>query len=108
MKKLVAILFVIFAISQVFAQSSEVFTTLEGAIHGYDPVAYFREGKPVKGTERNFLHVGMELNGRSQAGNISRYLKQTPENMHRNMAGTVPTEHQKVIRRPLDPMLLQL
>lgn len=31
------------------AQKSPVFSTEEGAIHGYDPVAYFEEGKPVKG-----------------------------------------------------------
>lgn len=49
MKKLVTILFVIFAFHPTFAQSSEVFTTDEGAIHGYDPVAYFTEGRPLKG-----------------------------------------------------------
>lgn len=32
-----------------WAQSGEVFTTEEGAIRGYDPVAYFKEGMPVKG-----------------------------------------------------------
>jgi YHS domain-containing protein len=32
----------VFAQSEVFSESSE-------AIHGYDPVAYFKEGKPVKG-----------------------------------------------------------
>ena len=31
------------------AQKSEVFVTGDGAIHGYDPVAYFNEHKPVKG-----------------------------------------------------------
>lgn len=30
-------------------QSGEVFTTNDGAIGGYDPVAYFQESKPVKG-----------------------------------------------------------
>jgi YHS domain-containing protein len=34
-----------------FAQKpiEPVFTTADGAIRGYDPVAYFTEGKPVKG-----------------------------------------------------------
>jgi YHS domain-containing protein len=32
-----------------FAQSGEVFTTDNGAINGYDPVAYFKENKPVIG-----------------------------------------------------------
>jgi YHS domain-containing protein len=31
------------------AQKNEVFSTAEGAIRGYDPVAYFTENKPVKG-----------------------------------------------------------
>lgn len=39
----------ILATMSVFAQKSEVFNPKEGAIHGYDPVAYFKEGKPVKG-----------------------------------------------------------
>ena len=28
---------------------TEIFTTTEGAIKGYDPVAYFKVSKPVKG-----------------------------------------------------------
>lgn len=35
-----------------FAQKTAVFTPAEGAIHGYDPVAYFRESKPVKGNKQ--------------------------------------------------------
>jgi YHS domain-containing protein len=34
------------------AQSTEVYSTQEGAIRGYDPVAYFTENKPVKGQEQ--------------------------------------------------------
>lgn len=33
-----------------FAQTAEVFQTSDGAIRGYDPVAYFKEGKAVKGS----------------------------------------------------------
>ncbi len=33
----------------VSAQKSAIFTTSEGAIRGYDAVAFFKEGKPVKG-----------------------------------------------------------
>ncbi|MES2730126.1 MAG: YHS domain-containing (seleno)protein [Bacteroidota bacterium] len=33
----------------IFAQKALVFTNAEGAIHGYDPVAYFKEGKALKG-----------------------------------------------------------
>lgn len=32
-----------------FGQKPEVFSTDEGAINGYDPVAYFLQQKPVKG-----------------------------------------------------------
>jgi len=49
MKNLITILFVILTLPQAFSQSPEVFTTDEGAIHGYDPVAYFKGGKPLKG-----------------------------------------------------------
>jgi len=33
----------------VSAQASEVFATEDGAIRGYDPVAYFTDSKPIKG-----------------------------------------------------------
>jgi len=49
MKKLLTALFAFVALAQVLAQSSEVFVTDEGAIQGYDAVAYFKEGKPLKG-----------------------------------------------------------
>lgn len=53
MKKLVFILFLLFAISS-FSQNEAKRAThfnLENkiAIQGYDPVAYFKQGKPVKG-----------------------------------------------------------
>ncbi|QGX99227.1 YHS domain-containing protein [Roseovarius faecimaris] len=34
-----------------FAAQPEVFTTESVAINGYDPVAYFTQGKPVKGND---------------------------------------------------------
>lgn len=37
------------------AQKSEVFSTSDGAIHGYDPVAYFNEHKPMKGDKKYSL-----------------------------------------------------
>ncbi len=61
MKTLLTILIASVAYSGIFAQSSEIFTTDEGAIRGYDPVAYFISGKPMKGkkefsTEWNGAH----------------------------------------------------
>ena len=35
---------------QLNAQKSAVFVSEGSAIHGYDPVAYFKEGKAVKGS----------------------------------------------------------
>ena len=40
-------------------QTSEVFSTAEGAIGGYDPVAYFLQQKPVKG-EANIYYEWKE------------------------------------------------
>jgi len=41
------------------AQNSEVFTTTDGAIQGYDAVAYFTVGKAVKGSkEFTFTYAG--------------------------------------------------
>jgi YHS domain-containing protein len=48
MKKLLT---VVMAVSWILtiAQQPKIFTTQNGAIQGYDPVAYFKEHKPVKG-----------------------------------------------------------
>ena len=37
------------------AQKAEIYTSWGSAIRGYDPVAYFTEGKPVKGSSQ-FTH----------------------------------------------------
>jgi YHS domain-containing protein len=49
MKKLTAFIFFVVLVSPAFAQEREVFATEEGAIRGYDPVAYFKDGEPIKG-----------------------------------------------------------
>ena len=38
-----------------FAQKPPVYSDASGAIRGYDPVAYFTEGRPVKGSKQ-FTH----------------------------------------------------
>jgi len=48
MKPLISII-LFFSFSQLLAQKPEVFTTEAGAIQGYDPVAFFKEHKPVLG-----------------------------------------------------------
>jgi YHS domain-containing protein len=49
MKKLTVLWLLVAVQTAVFAQKSPVFSTTEGAIKGYDPVAYFTQKKPVKG-----------------------------------------------------------
>lgn len=34
-----------------FGQQPKIYSTIEGAIQGYDPVAYFKASKPIKGTK---------------------------------------------------------
>jgi YHS domain-containing protein len=53
MKNIQSIILLLFSIAPlvVFAQNGEVYTTKEGAIDGYDPVAFFKEQKPMKGNK---------------------------------------------------------
>ena len=37
------------------AQKAEIFADRAGAIRGYDPVAYFTQNTPVKGSESFYL-----------------------------------------------------
>jgi YHS domain-containing protein len=56
MKQVIISMSLLFFISlAASAQKSEVFSTSDGAIHGYDPVAYFKENKPVKGDKKYSL-----------------------------------------------------
>ena len=53
MKKMILALGIILLTSlSLFAQKSETFVQSGKAIRGYDPVAYFTVGKPVKGNEK--------------------------------------------------------
>lgn len=62
----------------VFAQSGEVYTTKDGAIDGYDPVAFFKEQKPMKGKKE----LVYDWNGAkwyfSSQGNLNEF-KANPE-----------------------------
>jgi YHS domain-containing protein len=53
------------------AASPEVFSTNQIAISGYDPIAYFLDGRPVEGTDNHML---------KWRGAIWRFA--SPENMH--------------------------
>lgn len=48
MKHFLLLSFTVFVLTA-SAQEKPIFATKAGAIKGYDPVAYFKEGKPVKG-----------------------------------------------------------
>ena len=51
-KRILLTAFVVVSTVSLFAQKAEVFNPSNEAIRGYDPVAYFTEGKPVKGNEK--------------------------------------------------------
>src|SRR5215510_6742142 len=59
---------IVFASSSVFAQQDEIYVNDGAAINGYDVVAYFKDGKPAKGTPKfsvsykgaNWLFANME------------------------------------------------
>lgn len=51
-----ASLLVVFSLSgAALAQQAPVYSDASGAIRGYDPVAYFTQGRPVKGS-KDFTH----------------------------------------------------
>lgn len=50
-KYFIPILFIAVACGKKNSEVSEVFVTTEGAINGYDPVSYFKDGKPAKGDQ---------------------------------------------------------
>jgi YHS domain-containing protein len=54
-RAIVSMSFLLFISLASLAQKSEIFNTSDGAIHGYDPVAYFNDHKPVKGDKKYSL-----------------------------------------------------
>jgi YHS domain-containing protein len=50
-RSIIIIALVVFSIVQAKAQKSEIFVSGGKAIKGYDPVAFFKESKPVKGAD---------------------------------------------------------
>ncbi len=62
MKRILFGLGLIFSTS-LFAQQDEIYVKDNAAINGYDAVAYFKEGKPVKGTaEFSVSYKGVNWN----------------------------------------------
>ena len=61
MKKFNVILLLLVLTGVAWSQQSPVFVTDNGAIHGYDPVAFFKEQQPVLGSKQ----ISVEWNGAS-------------------------------------------
>lgn len=55
------------------AQTPEVYATEEGAIQGYDAVAYFTENKPVKGLKNFTFHYQQQDWYFSSAENLEKF-----------------------------------
>ncbi|MEQ1584744.1 MAG: YHS domain-containing protein, partial [Cyclobacteriaceae bacterium] len=63
---------------QAHSQTSEVFTTNDGAIQGYDAVAYFTESKAVRGSKSFTFNYAGEVWYFASAENLKTF-KTTPE-----------------------------
>jgi YHS domain-containing protein len=55
MARIASLLFALVFAGAALAQKAPVYSDSSGAIRGYDPVAYFTEGRPVRGS-REFTH----------------------------------------------------
>ena len=67
-----------------FAQKSEVFTTADGAIKGFDPVAFFKDSKPVKGQKEISLKWN-EATWHFASQETKKHFLKTLKNMHHSM-----------------------
>lgn len=88
MKTLLSILvFLAFTITAL--AQSEVFGTKEGAINGYDPVAYFTKSKPIAGKKEISLMWKEQMWYFSSTENRDA-LKQILKNMNLSLEAIVP------------------
>ena len=105
MKKIALVLGISFLAGlSVMAQKSATFVHGDKAIRGYDPVAYFTESKPVKGSEKLRYNWNNTNRYFSTQQNLDMFLKQTRRNMRRSTAATVPTVCPMAIKHRLMPM----
>jgi YHS domain-containing protein len=78
MTRLIILTAIIIATLHANAQKSEIFSNSGHAIQGYDPVAYFTEGKPVKGSE-NFSYQWKDATWHFASQQNLEAFKKTPE-----------------------------
>jgi YHS domain-containing protein len=103
MKKgiLLTVFFIVSAAS-LFAQKAEVFNPSEKAIRGYDPVAYFTEGKSVKGND-NLTYHWKDANWYfSSAQNLNSFTK-NPEKYAPQYGGYCAYGMSEGHKAPTDP-----
>lgn len=85
-----------------FAQKTEVFTPSNQAINGYDPVAYFTSGKPVKG-DQHFTYQWKDANWLfSNKENLNAF-KQNPEQYAPQYGGYCAYGMSEGHKAPTDP-----
>jgi len=103
MKQVILALGLILTITgSLLAQKSEVFTTSDGAIRGYDPVAYFMAGKPVKGDAKfSYTWRGASWHFASQQ-NLDLF-KSNPEKYAPQYGGYCAYGTAKGHKAPIDP-----
>ncbi|MEO7531134.1 MAG: YHS domain-containing (seleno)protein [Sediminibacterium sp.] len=79
MKKIIAaVALLVVLVVNVSAQKSEIFAPGGKAIRGYDPVAFFKESKPVMGTD-SFSMVWKEANWLFSTKENMQAFKENPE-----------------------------
>jgi len=78
MKKAIFLLFFVAATESLMAQKPPVFASAEGAIRGYDAVAYFTEGMPVAGLKEFYTQWNGQRWYFSSAKNLELF-NATPE-----------------------------
>jgi YHS domain-containing protein len=103
MKKSVISLSVMFlVVANVFAQKSEVFVSSDAAIRGYDPVAYFSQGKPVKGSKEHAVSWNGATWYFSSAANQAAF-KSMPEKYAPQYGGYCAYGLSQGHKAPIDP-----
>lgn len=94
--------FIVVSAASLFAQKAEVFNTSNDAIRGYDPVAYFTDGKPVKGSE-NLTYQWKEANWHfSSKDNLDLFMK-NPEKYAPQYGGYCAYGMSEGHKAPTDP-----
>jgi len=79
MQKILSLLTFFFVVSaSIFAQESEVYNPSKKAIRGYDPVAYFTEGKPTQGNTQ-FIYFWKESDWYFVSAENLQLFKKNPE-----------------------------